>query len=48
VPVRFEKEVLLCVWWNYGGLIYYELMPDGHTINEEVFSTIRENIYGFA
>jgi hypothetical protein len=19
---RFEKKVLLCVWWNYEGLIY--------------------------
>jgi histone-lysine N-methyltransferase SETMAR len=26
---RFEKKVLLYVWWNYEGLIYYELVPDG-------------------
>jgi histone-lysine N-methyltransferase SETMAR len=25
---HFEKEVLLCIWWNYEGLIYYELVPD--------------------
>jgi histone-lysine N-methyltransferase SETMAR len=25
---HFEKEVLLCVWWNYEGLVYYELVPD--------------------
>jgi hypothetical protein len=30
---RFKKEVLLCVWWNYEALIYYELVPDGCTIN---------------
>jgi histone-lysine N-methyltransferase SETMAR len=35
---RFEKKVLLCVWWNYKGVIYYELVPDGHTINAEVYS----------
>jgi histone-lysine N-methyltransferase SETMAR len=29
---------LLCVWWNYKGLIYYELVPDGHTIKMEVYS----------
>jgi histone-lysine N-methyltransferase SETMAR len=40
VPVakreRFEKKVLLCVWWNYEGLIYYELVPDGRSINAQV------------
>jgi hypothetical protein len=42
VPVakreRFETKILLCGWWNYEGLIYYELMPDGRTINAEVYS----------
>jgi histone-lysine N-methyltransferase SETMAR len=42
VPVakrgRFEKKVLLCIWWNYEGLIYYELVPDGSTINAEIHS----------
>jgi histone-lysine N-methyltransferase SETMAR len=33
-----KKKALLCVWWNYEGLIYYELVPDGHTINAEVYS----------
>jgi hypothetical protein len=40
----FEKKVLLCVWWNYG-LIYYELVPDGHMINVEVYSQQLEKIY---
>jgi histone-lysine N-methyltransferase SETMAR len=34
---HFKKKVL-CVWWNYEGLIYYELVPDCHTINAEVYS----------
>jgi histone-lysine N-methyltransferase SETMAR len=33
-----KKKALLCVWWNYEGLIYYELMLDGRTINAEVSS----------
>jgi histone-lysine N-methyltransferase SETMAR len=49
VPVakreRFEKKVYLCVWWNYEGLIYYELLPDGRTINAEVCSQQLEKIY---
>jgi histone-lysine N-methyltransferase SETMAR len=49
VPVakraRFEKKVLLCVWWNYKGLIYYKLVPDGRTINAEVYSQQLEKMY---
>jgi histone-lysine N-methyltransferase SETMAR len=42
---RFAKKVLLCVWWNYKGLIYYELVPDGRTINVEVYSQQLEKMY---
>jgi histone-lysine N-methyltransferase SETMAR len=42
---RFEKKVLPCVWWNYEGLLYYELVPDGRTINVEVYSQQLEKIY---
>jgi histone-lysine N-methyltransferase SETMAR len=49
VPVakreHFEEKVLLCVWWNYKGLIYYELVPDGRTINAEVYSQQSEKMY---
>jgi histone-lysine N-methyltransferase SETMAR len=49
VPVakgeRFENKVLLCVWWNYKSLIYYELVPDGHMINVEVYSQQSEKMY---
>jgi histone-lysine N-methyltransferase SETMAR len=49
VPVvkreRFEKKVLLCIWWNYEGLICYELLPDSHTINAGIYSQQLENMY---
>jgi hypothetical protein len=49
VPVakreRFEKKDLLCVWSNYEGLIYYELVPYGSTINAEVYSQQLEKVY---
>jgi hypothetical protein len=34
---RFEKKVLLCIWWNYKGLIS-ELVPDCRMTNAEVYS----------
>jgi histone-lysine N-methyltransferase SETMAR len=49
VPVakreRYEKKVLLCVWWNYEGLTYYELLPDGRMINAEIYSQQLEKKY---
>jgi histone-lysine N-methyltransferase SETMAR len=49
VPVakreHVEKKVLLSVVWNYDGLIYYELVPDGCTINVEVYSQELEKMY---
>jgi histone-lysine N-methyltransferase SETMAR len=42
---RFGKKDLLCVWWNYEGLIYYELVPHGHKINAEVYSQQLEEMY---
>jgi histone-lysine N-methyltransferase SETMAR len=33
------------VWWNYEGPIYYELVPDGRTINAEVYSQQLEKMY---
>jgi hypothetical protein len=49
VPVakreRFEKKIVLCVWWNYNGFIYYELVPDGRTINAQVYSQQLEKMY---
>jgi histone-lysine N-methyltransferase SETMAR len=42
---RFERKVILCVWWNYEGLVYYELVPDGRMINMEVYSQQLEKMY---
>jgi histone-lysine N-methyltransferase SETMAR len=40
-----RKKVVLCIWWNYEGLIYYELVPDDCTINAEVYSQHLEKMY---
>ena len=31
-PLHPEK-VTLCVWWEWKGLLYYELLPENQTIN---------------
>lgn len=30
----FEHKVILCVWWKYEGIIHYDLVQDGRTIEQ--------------
>ena len=34
-PNRFGKNRMLCVWWDQEGVIYYELLKPGETVNVE-------------
>ena len=27
------KKVMLCIWWDWKGVLYYELLPKNQTIN---------------
>ena len=31
--VFHQKKVLLSVWWDYKGIVYFELLPPNRTIN---------------
>ncbi|GFV18741.1 mariner Mos1 transposase [Trichonephila clavipes] len=32
-----QKKVLLSVWWDYKGIVYFELLPPNQTINSDVY-----------
>ncbi|KAG6795545.1 Ammar1 transposase [Apis mellifera caucasica] len=32
-----QKKVLLSVWWDYKGIVYFELLPLNQTINSVVY-----------
>lgn len=34
-PNRFGKKTMLCVWWDQRGVVYYELLKPGETVNTE-------------
>lgn len=36
-PGLTQKKVLLSVWWDYQGIIHYELLPPGQTINSSLY-----------
>ena len=32
-----QKKILLSVWWDYKGIVYFELLPPNRTINSVVY-----------
>nr|KAF6269072.1 hypothetical protein mMyoMyo1_011259 [Myotis myotis] len=34
-PNRFGKKILLCVWWDQEGVVYYALPKPGETVNPD-------------
>ena len=31
------KKVMLCIWWDWMGVLYYELLPENQTINSNKY-----------
>ncbi|KAJ0174901.1 hypothetical protein K1T71_010009 [Dendrolimus kikuchii] len=36
-PGLTRNKVMLCVWWDWKGIIHYELLPPGKTIDSELY-----------
>ncbi|QQP49596.1 Transposase, partial [Caligus rogercresseyi] len=34
-PTRYGRKTMLCVWWDQKGVIYYELLKPGETVNTQ-------------
>ncbi len=37
-PDFHGKKNLLCVWWNTKGLVYFEVLESGQTVNSDLYS----------
>lgn len=42
---RFGKKIMLCVWWNYEGILHFELVPEGRAINAELYCEQLDRVY---
>ena len=31
------KKVMLCIWWDWKGVLYYEILPENQTINSNKY-----------
>ena len=36
-PGLTARKVLLCVWWDWQGIIHHELLPYGQTLNSDLY-----------
>ena len=43
---RFEKKVMLCVWWNYKGLLHFELISNSKSIDSNSYLAQLDLMYG--
>jgi histone-lysine N-methyltransferase SETMAR len=37
-PSIYRKKVMLCVWWDMKGIVYYELLEPKQTLNANLYS----------
>ena len=33
----YPKKVMLCIWWDWKGVLYYEIFPENQTINSNKY-----------
>ncbi|GFU80285.1 mariner Mos1 transposase [Trichonephila clavipes] len=36
-PGLISRKVLLCIWWEWKGIIYYELLPYSQILNLDLY-----------
>jgi histone-lysine N-methyltransferase SETMAR len=34
---ELHQKVMLCIWWDWKGILYYDLLPRNQTINSHVY-----------
>ena len=42
---RFGIKIMLCIWWNFEGILHFEFVPNGHFIDSELYCQQLERVY---
>ena len=42
---QFERKIMICVWWNFEGILHFELAPNGRAINVELYCEQLDRVY---
>ena len=43
-PNKFVKKVMLCVWWNTRGIVHYEVLESGQTVDSALYCQQLERV----
>ena len=43
-PHKFVKKVMLCVWWNTRGIVHYEVLESGQTVDSALYCQQLERV----
>ncbi|GFX41915.1 mariner Mos1 transposase [Trichonephila clavipes] len=38
------RKILLCIWWDWKGIVYYELLSYGQTLNSDLYCQQLDNL----
>ena len=42
---RFCPKVMLCVWWNFEGVIHWGFVPNGCVVDADLYSQQMERVH---
>ena len=47
IPMQNQcgKKIMICVWWNFEGILHFELVPNGRAINVKLYCEQLDRVY---
>ena len=42
---RFSKKVMICVWWNFEGVLHFEPVPNGRAVKAKLYCQQLDRVY---
>ena len=42
---QFGRKVMICVWWNFEGVLHFELVPNGSAVDSKLYCQQLDRVY---